>query len=104
MSASTRNVRPTSPGNASRPSPDFSLRLPAGIATWPARTVVCLAGQPQGTPMRLAIIGQQAFGKSVLEAFLTRGATVAGVFCAPEKPGAKPDPLRTAAGERAVQV
>ena len=54
--------------------------------------------------MRLAIIGQQAFGKSVLEAFLTRGATVAGVFCAPEKPGAKPDPLRTAAGERAVQV
>jgi len=54
--------------------------------------------------VRLAIIGQQAFGKSVLEAFLTRGATVAGVFCAPEKPGAKPDPLRLAAEERGVQV
>jgi methionyl-tRNA formyltransferase len=54
--------------------------------------------------MRLAIIGQQAFGKSVLEAFLARGTTVAGVFCAPEKPGVKPDPLRLAAEERGVRV
>jgi methionyl-tRNA formyltransferase len=54
--------------------------------------------------MRLAIIGQQAFGKSVLEAFLSRGATVAGAFCAPEKPGAKPDPLRVAAAERGIEV
>ncbi|MGP8033664.1 MAG: methionyl-tRNA formyltransferase [Steroidobacteraceae bacterium] len=54
--------------------------------------------------MRLALIGQQAFGKSVLEAFLERGATVAAVFCAPEKPGAKPDPLRLAAEERGVTV
>jgi methionyl-tRNA formyltransferase len=54
--------------------------------------------------MRLAIVGQQAFGKSVLEAFLSRGTTVAGVFCAPEKPGDKPDPLRLAAEERGVQV
>jgi len=54
--------------------------------------------------MRVAIIGQQAFGKSVLEAFLERGTSVAGVFCAPEKPGAKPDPLRAAAAERGVQV
>ncbi|MGO9802780.1 MAG: methionyl-tRNA formyltransferase [Steroidobacteraceae bacterium] len=54
--------------------------------------------------MRLTLIGQQAFGKSVLEAFLERGATVAAVFCAPEKPGAKPDPLRLAAEERGVKV
>ncbi len=54
--------------------------------------------------MRLAIIGQQAFGKSVLEAFVARGATVAGVFCAPEQPGAKPDPLRLAAEERGIEV
>jgi methionyl-tRNA formyltransferase len=47
--------------------------------------------------MRIAIIGQQAFGKSVLEAFHGRGDEVAGVFCAPEKPGARPDPLRQAA-------
>ncbi|MGU3331005.1 methionyl-tRNA formyltransferase, partial [Methylobacterium mesophilicum] len=36
--------------------------------------------------MRTAVIGQQDFGKAVLEAFLKRGDTVAGVFCAPEKP------------------
>ncbi len=54
--------------------------------------------------MRLAIVGQQAFGKSVLEAFLARGTTVAGVFCAPEKPGIKPDALRMAAEERGVPV
>ncbi|HLJ39442.1 MAG TPA: methionyl-tRNA formyltransferase [Steroidobacteraceae bacterium] len=54
--------------------------------------------------MRIAIIGQQAFGKSVLEAFLDRGTTVAAVFCAPQKSGAKADPLRAAAEERGVQV
>jgi methionyl-tRNA formyltransferase len=47
--------------------------------------------------MRIAVIGQQDFGKAVLEAFLKRGDTIAGVFCAPEKPGAKPDALRVAA-------
>ena len=47
--------------------------------------------------MRIAIIGQQAFGKAVLEAFIARGDDVAAVFCAPEKPGAKPDPLKQAA-------
>jgi methionyl-tRNA formyltransferase len=54
--------------------------------------------------MRLAIVGQHAFGRSVLEAFLSRGTTVAGVFCVPEKPGDKPDPLRLAAEERGLQV
>jgi methionyl-tRNA formyltransferase len=54
--------------------------------------------------MRIAIVGQQAFGKSVLEAFLGRGTAVAGVFCAPEKPGSKADPLRLAAEERGVPV
>ncbi len=54
--------------------------------------------------MRIAIIGQQAFGKSVLEAFLARGDDVAGVFCAPEKPGARPDPLRVAAEERGLRL
>src|ERR1700730_5566990 len=54
--------------------------------------------------MKIAIIGQQDFGKAVLEAFLARGDEVAGVFCAPEKPGAKPDVLKTAAQEKGVQV
>src|SRR3979490_907824 len=54
--------------------------------------------------MRLAIIGQQDFGKAVLEAFLARGDQVAGVFCAPEKPGAKADVLRTLAQEKQIKV
>ncbi len=54
--------------------------------------------------MKIAIIGQQDFGKAVLEAFLGRGDTVAGVFCAPEKPGARPDALKVAAQEKGVQV
>src|SRR5580658_4221657 len=54
--------------------------------------------------MRIAIIGQQDFGKSVLEAFLTRGDEVAAVFCAPEKEGAKPDSLRAAAQEKSLPV
>lgn len=54
--------------------------------------------------MRIAIIGQQAFGQSVLEAFLERGDDVAGVFCAPEKPGSRPDPLRVAAEKAGLRV
>jgi|SRR6185437_4906204 len=54
--------------------------------------------------MKIAIIGQQDFGKAVLEAFLARGDTVAGVFCAPEKEGAKADPLRAAAQEKGLKV
>ncbi len=54
--------------------------------------------------MKIAIIGQQDFGKSVLEAFLTRGDEVAAVFCAPEKEGARPDSLRAAAQEKGLPV
>ena len=54
--------------------------------------------------MKIAIVGQQDFGKAVLEAFLARGDQVAGVFCAPEKPGARPDVLKTAAQEKGVEV
>jgi len=46
--------------------------------------------------MKIALIGQQDFGKATLEAFLARGDTVAGVFCRPEKVGARPDALRLA--------
>jgi methionyl-tRNA formyltransferase len=54
--------------------------------------------------MRIAIIGQQDFGKAVLEAFLARGDEVAGVFCKPEKPGEKPDALRAAAEAAGLRV
>jgi methionyl-tRNA formyltransferase len=54
--------------------------------------------------VRIAIIGQQDFGKAVLEAFVNRADTIAGVFCAPEKPGAKSDPLRIAAEQAHIVV
>jgi methionyl-tRNA formyltransferase len=54
--------------------------------------------------VRVAIIGQQPFAAAVLEGFLARGDAVAGVFCAPEKPGAAVDPLRTAASDRQIPV
>jgi methionyl-tRNA formyltransferase len=54
--------------------------------------------------MKVAIIGQQDFGKAVLEAFLERGDEVAGVFVAPDKEGAKPDPLKVAAQEKGLKL
>jgi methionyl-tRNA formyltransferase len=54
--------------------------------------------------LKIAIIGQQDFGKAVLEAFLARGDTVAGVFVAPEKEGAKPDPMKIVAQEKGLKV
>jgi methionyl-tRNA formyltransferase len=54
--------------------------------------------------MRIAIIGQQDFGKAVLEAFLARGDDVAAVFCAPEKEGARPDALLSAARDKGLAV
>lgn len=54
--------------------------------------------------MRIVLIGQQDFGKAVLDAFLKRDDDVAGVFCAPEKEGAKPDPLRVFAQEKGLRT
>src|ERR1700722_2392148 len=54
--------------------------------------------------MKIAIIGQQDFGKAVLEAFVNRGDEVGAVFCAPEKEGARPDALRAAAQEKGLKV
>jgi methionyl-tRNA formyltransferase len=54
--------------------------------------------------MKIAIIGQQDFGKAVLEAFLARGDQAVAVFCAPEKEGARPDALRVAAQQKGLRV
>ncbi|HEX7889787.1 MAG TPA: methionyl-tRNA formyltransferase [Ramlibacter sp.] len=53
---------------------------------------------------RIAFIGQQDFGKAVLDAFIARGDTIAGVFCVPDKPGAKPDALKADAMARGLPV
>jgi methionyl-tRNA formyltransferase len=54
--------------------------------------------------MRIAIVGQKDFGKAVLEAFVARGDTVVGVFCATEKPEEAPDPLAVHAHSLGIGV
>ena len=54
--------------------------------------------------MRIIVNGQQAFGRSVLEALLDRGEEVVGVFTAPDADGAPPDPLKECAVERGLPV
>lgn len=53
--------------------------------------------------MRIVVHGQQAFGKSVLEALLNRGEDVVGVYCAPDQ-GARSDPLKEYALEKGFEV
>lgn len=57
----------------------------------------------QGIRMRIVVHGQQAFGKSVLEALLERGEDVIAVYCAPDK-GSRIDPLREAAEARQLPL
>jgi methionyl-tRNA formyltransferase len=54
--------------------------------------------------MRIALVGQQKFGKAVLEAFVARGHTVAAVFCAPDKPNSAPDAIKVEAESRKIPV
>lgn len=54
--------------------------------------------------MRIIVNGQQAFGKAVLDALLERGEDIVAVYCAPEKEGARADPLREAAEEKGLPL
>jgi len=55
--------------------------------------------------MRIVVHGQQAFGKSVLEALLERGENVVGVYCAPDPAqGGRVDPLKEAALAKGLPV
>ena len=55
--------------------------------------------------MKLIVHGQQAYGKSVLEAILDKGADeVVAVYCAPDKEGRPLDPLKEFALEKGLPV
>ena len=55
--------------------------------------------------MRLIVHGQQAYGKSVLEAILDKGVDeVVAVYCAPDKEGRPLDPLKEYALEHNLPV
>jgi len=53
--------------------------------------------------MRIALVGQAAFGADVLQGLLKQGQEVAGVFCPPDR-GGKADPLKEAAVNAGLPV
>jgi methionyl-tRNA formyltransferase len=53
--------------------------------------------------MRIALIGQAAFGADVLNGLIKQGRQVAGVFCPPDR-GTKTDPLKDAALAAGIPV
>jgi len=53
--------------------------------------------------MRIIVNGQQAFGKTVLDALVNRGEEVVGVYCEPDK-GERIDPIKEAALEHGLPL
>ena len=54
--------------------------------------------------MRIAVIGQAAFGKDVLSALADKGENIVGVFCPPDREGRPADPIKQEATERDIPV
>ncbi|MEW6388726.1 MAG: methionyl-tRNA formyltransferase, partial [Thermodesulfobacteriota bacterium] len=54
--------------------------------------------------MRIVLVGQAAFGAEVLKGLVKQGQEVVGVFCPPDRPGGKPDPLKEAAQAAGIPV
>lgn len=54
--------------------------------------------------MRIALIGQAAFGAAVLGAFLKKGWEVVGVYLPPDVSGARPDPLKELALGQGIPI
>lgn len=53
---------------------------------------------------RIALIGQAAFGESVLNALIDRQENIVGVFCPPDRDGRPADPLKSAAQAHNIPV
>lgn len=56
------------------------------------------------TSFRLLVIGQAAFGESVVNALVEAGEDVAAVFAPPDKPGRPSDPIAVAATSHGIPV
>ena len=54
--------------------------------------------------MRIALVGQSAFGEAVLRALVEQGEEVVGVLCPPDREGRPFDPLKSAAVELGIAV
>src|SRR5215471_17530212 len=55
-------------------------------------------------PLRILLTGQAAFAQRVLDGLRARGHEIAAVYCPPDMPGAKTDPLKTRALELAIPI
>ncbi|MCY3544187.1 MAG: methionyl-tRNA formyltransferase [Chloroflexi bacterium] len=53
---------------------------------------------------KIALIGQAAFGESVLNALVEHGENIVGVFCPPDREGRPADPVKTAAEAHDIPV
>ncbi len=54
--------------------------------------------------MRIILIGQAAFGATVLERLLERNENIAAVYAPPDREGGRPDPLKEAAITKNIDV
>ncbi len=54
--------------------------------------------------MRIVVNGQQAFGQAVLKALLERGENVVAIYCAPDKEGRRPDPMKEEALAHGIAI
>ncbi len=54
--------------------------------------------------LRVAIIGQAAFGKDVLNALVENDENIVGVFCPPDREGRPVDPIKEAAQKHDIPV
>ena len=54
--------------------------------------------------MRIAIIGQSAFGESVLQALVNKDENIVGVFCPPDSENNPPDPMKVTAQANNIPV
>jgi methionyl-tRNA formyltransferase len=54
--------------------------------------------------MRIILVGQAAFAEQVLQRLVARGDQLPAVYCPPDRPGGKPDPVKIRAGEFDIPV
>ena len=54
--------------------------------------------------LRIALIGQAAFGEAVLKALMDKGANVMAVWCPPDKEGRPADAVKLCAEECGIPV
>ena len=80
------------------------LFLHDGVASRPSRSESTELQHYEGVPMKIIVNGQQAFGKNALDALVERGEDVVGVYCAPDRSGARPDPIKEACETHGIPV